>query len=57
MINVRDIQLDLDLHNLENLIKELKVKLNEAESKATILRETLIKHHQLNEQPNKEEMQ
>lgn len=56
MTNVRDIQLDLDLQNLENLIKELKVKLKEAENKANNLKETLLKHNQLNEQPIKEEL-
>ena len=54
MINVRDIQLNLDLQHLEHLIEEIKVKLNEAESKATILRKSLKSQQELDKKFSKE---
>jgi hypothetical protein len=54
MTSVTYIQLNLDLQNLKHLIKKLKVKLNEAERKATILRESLKSQQELDKKFSKE---
>jgi hypothetical protein len=54
MTSVRYIQLNLNLQNLKHLIKEVKVKLNEAESKTTILKESLKNQQELDKKFSKE---